>query len=136
MDAANSLFHTTTSIAILAWVQRPWGAKPLQSTIFRSGASVPVSKEAKIVFMHFEDNYNLKYFIIPSHFYPFLHSSIGPSIAIIQSTNLAIAHLGIFNFSILLLQCLLPLSFLFRLLFTFKFICTSNFLYHDVLFIA
>ena len=56
MDAANSLFHTTTSIAILAWVQRPWGAKPLQSTIFRSGASVPVSKEAKIVFMHFEDN--------------------------------------------------------------------------------
>ena len=117
MDAANSLFHTTTSIAILAWVQRPWGAKPLQSTIFRSGASVPVSKEAKIVFMHFEDNYNLKYFIIPSHFYPFLHSSIGPSIAIIQSTNLAIAHLGIFNFSFLLLhllQCLLPLSFLFR----------------------
>ena len=98
MDAANSLFHTTTSIAILAWVQRPWGAKPLQSTIFRSGASVPVSKEAKIAFMHFEDNYNLKYFIIPSHFYPFLHSSIGPSIAIIQSTNPAIAHLGIFNF--------------------------------------
>lgn len=113
MDAANSLFHTTTSIAILAWVQRPWGAKPLQSTIFRSGATVPVSKEAKIVFVHFEDNYNLKYFIILSHFYPFLHSSIGPSIAIIQSTNLAIAHLGIFNFSTLLLQCLLPLSFLF-----------------------
>ena len=75
---------------------------------------MPVSKEAKIVFMHFEDNYNLKYFIIPLHFYPFLHSSIGPSIAIIQSTNLAIAHLGIFNFSFLLLQCLLPLSFLFR----------------------
>lgn len=74
---------------------------------------MPVSKEAKIVFMHFEDNYNLKYLIIPSNFYPFLHSSIGPSIAIIQSTNLAIAHLGIFNFSFLLLQCLLPLSFLF-----------------------
>lgn len=78
---------------------------------------MPVSKEAKIVFMHFENNYNFKYFIIPSHLYPFLHSSIGPSIAIIQSTNLAIAHLGIFNFSFLLLhllQCLLPLSFLFR----------------------
>lgn len=75
---------------------------------------MPVSKEAKIVFMHFEDNYNLKYFIIPSHFYPFLHSSIGPSIAIIQSTNLAIAHLGIFNFSFLFLQCLLPLRFLFH----------------------
>ena len=75
---------------------------------------MPVSKEAKIVFMHFENNYNFKYFIIPSHLYPFLHSSIGPSIAIIQSTNLAIAHLGIFNFSFLLLQCLLPFSFLFR----------------------
>lgn len=97
---------------------------------------MPVSKEAKIAFMHFEDNYNLKYFIIPSHFYPFLHSSIGPSIAIIQSTNLAIAHLGIFDFSFLLLQCLLPLSFYLVFLPTLKFICTSNFLLNDVLFIA